>query len=44
MYECAYLKSTDIYNLVDIRAIDNLVHIIPRFGKSNEYLLNNYLF
>ena len=44
MYECAYLKSTEIYNLVDVEAIHNIVHIIPRFDKNNEYLLNNFIF
>jgi len=31
-------------NIVDIEAIKNHVHIIPRFDKSNDYLVNKYIF
>ena len=38
------LKLTNIFNIVDIEAIRNNVHIIPRFDKENEYLVNKYIF
>ena len=44
IYECAHLKLTDIYNLVEIEAIHDIVHIIPRFGKINEYFVNKFTF
>ena len=43
-YGCPRLKKTELYNIVDIEAIKNHVHIIPRFDKSNDYLVNKYLF
>jgi hypothetical protein len=43
-YECAYIKLTDIYNIVEIEAIHDIVHVIPRFGKKNEYLINKFIF
>jgi hypothetical protein len=43
-YGCAYMKLTDIYNIVEIEAIYDIVHVIPRFGKKNEYLINKFIF
>jgi hypothetical protein len=37
------MKLTEIYNFVAIEAIQDVVHIIPRFGKSNEYFVNKYI-
>jgi hypothetical protein len=42
-YGCPYIKLTEIYNFVAIEAIQDVVHIIPRFGKSNEYFVNKYI-
>ena len=38
------MKLTDIYNIVEIEAIYNIVHVIPRFGKKNKYLINKFIF
>ena len=43
-YRYAYIKLTDIYNIVEIEAIYDIVHVIPRFGKKNEYLINKFIF
>ena len=43
-YGCAYMKLTDIYNIVEIEAIYDIVHVIPRFDKKNEYLINKFIF
>jgi len=38
------LKLTEGYNFIEIAAIEDIVHIVPRFDKTNEYLVNKYLF
>ena len=43
-YECPYLKLKKIYNFVAIDAIQDIVHIVPCFGKINEYFVNKYIF
>jgi hypothetical protein len=43
-YGCSRLKLTELYNIVDIEAIKNNVHIIPRYDTSNDYLVNKYMF
>jgi len=40
---CPHMKLTEIYNFVSIEAIRDVVHIIPRFRKSNEYFVNKYI-
>jgi hypothetical protein len=44
LYGCSLLELTEIYNFIDVEAIQNIVHIVPRFGKSNEYFVNKYVF
>ena len=44
LYECHLLELTEIYNFIDIEAIQNIVHIVPRFDKLNEYFVNKYIF
>ena len=44
LYGCPRLKMTEFYNLIEIEAIENNVHIIPRFEKNNDYLVNRFLF
>ena len=44
LYGCPLLELTEIYNFIDIEAIQNIVHIVPRFNKSNEYFVNKYIF
>jgi hypothetical protein len=43
-YGCPHIKLTELYNFVAIEAIQNIVHIIPRFDKTNEYFVNKYIF
>jgi hypothetical protein len=43
-YGCPHLKLKEIYNLVTIEAIRGIVHIVPQFGKENEYFVNKYIF
>ena len=44
MYGCLHIKLKELYNFVVIEAIQNVVHIVPRFGKTNEYFVNKYIF
>ncbi|RHZ79932.1 hypothetical protein Glove_140g170 [Diversispora epigaea] len=44
VYSCFLLKLTEVYNFIKIEAIEDIVHIVPRFDKTNEYLVNKYLF
>jgi len=43
-YGCPHFKLKELYNLVAIEAIRGIVHIVPRFGKENEYFVNKYIF
>ncbi|KAF0503988.1 zn-finger domain-containing protein [Gigaspora margarita] len=43
-YGCPRLKLTELYNIVNIEAIKNNIHIIPRFDKTNDFLVNKYIF
>ena len=44
VYGCPLLKLVDVYNFIEIGAIEDIVHIVPRFGKNNKYFVNKYLF
>ncbi|RIA93981.1 hypothetical protein C1645_818632 [Glomus cerebriforme] len=44
LYGCPLLELTDIYNFIDIEAIQDVIHIIPRFDSINEYFINKYIF
>ena len=44
MSQCSRLEFTEIYNFIDIEAIQDIVHIIPRFNADNEYLVNKFIF
>ncbi|RHZ79046.1 hypothetical protein Glove_152g118 [Diversispora epigaea] len=44
LYECPLLKKTNIFNLIEIEAINDIMHIIPRFNIDNEFLVNKFLF
>jgi hypothetical protein len=44
LYGCPHLKLVELYNFVTIESIEGVVHIIPRFDKTNEYLVNKYIF
>jgi hypothetical protein len=44
VYGCPLLRLTELYNFIEIEAIEDIVHIVPRFGKNNEYFVNKYIF
>ncbi|RHZ90130.1 hypothetical protein Glove_7g26 [Diversispora epigaea] len=44
LYECPLLEKTNIFNLIEIEAINDILHIIPRFNIDNEFLVNKFLF
>jgi hypothetical protein len=44
LYGCPLLEFTEIYNFVDIEAIEDIVHIIPRFNSANKYFVNKYVY
>ncbi|CAB4407649.1 unnamed protein product [Rhizophagus irregularis] len=44
LYGCPLLEITEIYNFINIEAIQDIVHIVPRFDKTNEYFVNKYIF
>ncbi|RHZ90142.1 hypothetical protein Glove_7g33 [Diversispora epigaea] len=43
LYNCPLLKLVELYNLIPIETIDNIVHIIPCFDEDNEYFVNKYI-
>ena len=44
MYGCPHIKLKELYNFVVIEAIQDTVHIVPRFDKTNEYFVNKFIF
>ena len=38
------LQLKELYNFIEIETIQDIVHIIPRFNKKNEYFINNFIF
>ena len=43
-YGCPQLKLIKSFNFIDVEAIQDIVHIIPRFNSNNEYFVNKYIF
>ena len=43
-YDCPLLQFTNLYNVVPVESIIELVHIIQRFERQNEYFVNVYMF
>ena len=41
VYECSWLKLTEIYNFIEIEAIQD---IVPCFNSSNKYFDNKFIF
>ena len=39
-----HIRLKELYNFVVIEAIQNVVHVVPCFGKTNEYFVNKYIF
>ncbi|RHZ44430.1 hypothetical protein Glove_726g10 [Diversispora epigaea] len=44
VYGCPLLELVELYNFIEIEAIEDIVHIISRFDKTNEHFVNKYLF
>ena len=44
VYECSQLKLIEIYNFIEIEAIQDIVHNVPRFNSSNKYFVNKFIF
>jgi hypothetical protein len=44
LYECPLLKKINKFNLIEIEAINDTIHIIPRFKDNTEFLVNKFLF
>ena len=43
-YSCPLLQITDMYNVIPIESIIELVQVIQRTEKQNEYFVNIYMF
>ena len=43
-HRCSRLQIKELYNFIEIEAIQDIIHIISRFKSKNEYFLNNYIF
>ena len=44
LYGCPQLYYTEEYNTIPVGSINQEVHIVPRFDKRNQFLLNKYMF
>ncbi|RHZ84571.1 hypothetical protein Glove_79g146 [Diversispora epigaea] len=44
VYGCPLLELVELYNFIEIEAIEDTIHVVPRFDKNNEYFVNKYLF
>ncbi|RHZ63290.1 hypothetical protein Glove_330g53 [Diversispora epigaea] len=44
VYGCPLLRLVELYNFIEIEAIEDTIHVVPRFDKNNEYFVNKYLF
>ena len=38
------LRLLKYYSCIPIDSVDRTVHIVPRFDKTNEYLVNSFMF
>ncbi|RHZ72834.1 hypothetical protein Glove_238g17 [Diversispora epigaea] len=37
VYSCPLLELVELYNFIEIEAIEDTIHVVPRFDKNNEY-------
>ena len=44
VYGCPHLELKNLYQFVVIEAIQNVIHVVSRFGKANEYFVNKFIF
>ena len=43
-YGCPLVKLVNIYDFIPVESIIELIHVVPRFDKSNEYFVNYFIF
>jgi hypothetical protein len=43
-YDCPLLQTTNAYNFVPIESIIELIQVVKRAEKQNEYFVNMYMF
>ncbi|CAG8741219.1 484_t:CDS:2, partial [Rhizophagus irregularis] len=41
--DCPYMKMTNLYNLIPIESINEIVHVIPQFEKVDSYYINTFV-
>ena len=39
VYGCPLLELVELYNFIEIEAIEDTIHVVPRFDKDNEYFV-----
>ncbi|RHZ51697.1 hypothetical protein Glove_475g37 [Diversispora epigaea] len=39
VYGCPLLRLVEVYNFIEIEAIEDTIHVVPRFDKNNEYFV-----
>ena len=44
VYDCPLLKLSKLYNFIEIEAIEDIIYVVPRFDKTNQYFVNKYIF
>ncbi len=37
------MKMTNLYNLIPIESINEIVHVVPQFKKNNSYYINTFI-
>jgi hypothetical protein len=43
-YDCPLLQITDTYNFIPVESIIELIQVVKRAEKQNEYFVNRYMF
>ncbi|RHZ84782.1 hypothetical protein Glove_75g60 [Diversispora epigaea] len=43
VYGCPLLRLVEVYNFIEIEAIEDTIHVVPRFDKNNEYFSSSIL-
>ncbi|CAB5358276.1 unnamed protein product [Rhizophagus irregularis] len=41
--DCPYMKMTNLYNLIPMESINEIVHVIPQFEKVDSYYINTFV-
>ena len=43
-YGCPHIMLEELYDVIAIEAIQDVVYVVPHFNKTNEYFVNKYTF